>query len=69
MTTTKALPMIRVAKLSPGATKESVQSSDIRMFDTLMAIVTSANRLRSRCDGLDARVKLLESMLERQGVR
>jgi hypothetical protein len=67
METNKPLPRIRAAKLSPGAKNESVQSADIRKYDTLMAIVTSASRLRSRCDGLDARVTLLESMLERQG--
>jgi hypothetical protein len=55
------LPVIRVERPKPGNVKAAGSSSDVRMLDRMLAIITSASRLRARCDGLEARIKLLES--------
>ena len=58
---TRDLPVIRVERPKSGDVKAARPSPDVQMMDTLLAIITSANRLRARCDGLEARLKLLES--------
>ena len=66
--TTKALPVIRVTKLPPGAKKEAV-NRDVQMFETLMAIVNASNRVRARVDGVEARLARLETLCEDRGSR
>jgi hypothetical protein len=62
------LPIVRVERIKPGSAK-AAPSVDIQMFDTILAVVNSGNRLRSRCDGLESRIKYVEALLERQGSR
>ena len=68
MKTTKALPIIRVERPKAGAVRPHVPS-DVSTMDLMLAIVTSGNRVRSRVDGVEARLKYLETIIERQGSR
>ena len=69
MNTSKALPVIRVERPKAGAVKPQVPSADIRTMDLMLAIVTAGHRVRSRVDGVEARLKYLEALIERQGSR
>ena len=69
MKTTRALPVIRVERPKAGAVRQHVQSADMGTFDVMLTIVNAANRVRSRVDGVEARLKYLEAIIERQGSR
>ena len=66
MKTTKTI--IHVERPKAGGRTEP-GSLHVGMYDTMMAIVTNANRVRSRVDGIASRLKYLEALLERQGGR
>jgi hypothetical protein len=67
MKSTSPRPVIRVTPTK--AERYSSPSPDIRTLDTMMAIVNSANRVRDRVAGLEARLKYLESLPESRGGR
>ena len=66
---TEHLPIIRVSRLKASTVTKSPPALDVQMFDLAYKIINNANRLRARLDGVEARVQLLESLLERQGGR
>ena len=66
---TEPLPIIRVSRVKAGTVTKARPALDVQMFDLLFKVINNAARLRARLDGVEARVQLLESLLERRGDR
>ena len=62
-------PVIRVTKAKAGPVTKPPPALDVQMYDLLYKVVNNAGRLRARIDGCEARLQLLESLLESRGGR
>ena len=65
----ESLPIIRVSRVKAGTVTKARPPLDVQMFDLAVKLTNNAARLRARLDGVEARVQLLESLLERRGDR
>jgi hypothetical protein len=61
--------VIRVTKAKAGTATKPPQALDAQMYDLFFKVVDNAGRLRARIDGCEARIQLLESLLESRGGR
>jgi hypothetical protein len=68
-TAARFLPEIHATRPKIAATNAPKLAPDIQTMDLFVKVVDHVSRLRSRVDGVEVRLKYLETLLERQGGR
>jgi hypothetical protein len=68
-TPTKSLPVVRVTRAKTTETPKPAADRDIYLHGLFIQVVEHVARVRSRVDGVEARLKYLETLLENRGIQ